>query len=411
MIIEKLRNHLPSISAPGAPTYLDSAATAHMPREVSDAITQFYMHPHGSVHRGVYAAAERATSEYEAVREQVAAFIGAGEAREIIFTAGATDSLNAIAHAWALHTITAEHNIVITQADHHASVVLWREVAKRTGAQLRVLPVNPKTYTIDCSQLDTIIDKQTALVCVPLVSNVLGPIWGKHEHLLAQVTLVARAAGAAVALDCAQAVAHQPLDLAQRDCDFAVFSAHKMGGPTGLGVLYVNKRRHEQLRPYRYGGGMVRSTTGETSFLGMPQLLEAGTPPLAQVAGLGALLSFYTDHIDWQIVRIHESMLCFDLIGGLKQIKGVHIIGNPEYLEKEGHCVSFMVEDMHAHDVAHALGMAGVCVRAGDHCAQPLNEVWDGGATVRASFMYYNNHADVAALLQALRKALAAWRG
>jgi len=408
MIIQKLRAHVPGMMVEGK-TYLDSAATSYMPQEVCDALSAFYLSDHGSVHRGVYHAAEETTSAYEQVRQDVASFVGATDASEVVFTSGSTDGLNAIAHAWALPRLTSKSSLVITQADHHASVVLWKEIARQTGATIHVIPFCKETYLLDCSSLDDYIDEHTVLVSLPHTSNVVSSLWPSKGARNA-VIKKARSVGAAVVLDCAQAAAHEPLELAESGCDFAVFSAHKMGGPTGLGVLYVQKDRHTQMRPYRYGGGMVHSVGKETTFVPMPHMLEAGTPPLAQVIGFGALIAFYKKNIDWPVLQIHESMLCYDLISGLEEIEGVCVLGNKELAKKHGHVVSFIIDDIHAHDVAHFLGTQGVCVRAGDHCAQPLSAVWGGKATVRVSFMYYNTHGDVASLIKALRKGIALWR-
>ncbi|MGD1997434.1 MAG: aminotransferase class V-fold PLP-dependent enzyme [Candidatus Dependentiae bacterium] len=411
MNTKELRQHFPSVSASPKCRYLDNAATACMPACVRTAIHDFYGSLHGSVHRGVYESAEHTTSAYEHVRAQTADFVGATSADEIIFTSGATDSLNMVAHTWAYHNLTYGDAIVITAAEHHSNYVLWQEVARRTGAQLRTLPINPQTFTVDLSLLPTVLDDRVKLVALTVDSNVLGPIWGANDEILHDVLAFAQKNNVCTVLDVAQRVAHAPLQLGN-SVDFAAFSAHKMGGPTGLGVLYANKRRHEQMRPHRLGGGMVHSVS-EESYVPQqpPHCFEAGTPPLAQVIGFGALLNFYTKHVDWAALKQHEAALSAQLTAGLKDMGGVTVVGNADLLAAEGHLVSWYVEDMHGHDLAAALSLHGCMVRAGDHCAQPLSRLWDNRATVRASFMMYNTAEEVAHLVKSMRAVLADWRG
>lgn len=408
----QLRQQFPSLTDKPGSHYFDNAATACMPGSVREALYSFYGSIHGSVHRGVYESAEHTTSAYENVRQQTASFIGAASSDEIIFTSGATDSLNMAAHTWAYHHLKPGDAVVITAAEHHSNYVLWQEVARRTGAQLRVLPINPHTFTVDLEILPTIIDKRVKLVALTIDSNVLGPIWGANDGLLQQALHAANRIGACIVLDAAQRVAHAPLNIKDLNVDFAVFSAHKMGGPTGLGVLYANTRRHAEMQPHRLGGGMVQSVGNDTSrWLQPPHCFEAGTPPLAQVIAFGALLDFYDQHVDWAKLHRHEAQLCAQLIKSLRAMDGIEVVGNSDLLAAEGHLVSWYVKDMHAHDMAAALGQHGCFVRAGDHCAQPLSSLWDNRATVRASFLMYNTAEEVTHLVKSIYAVLLDWRG
>jgi len=391
--------------------YFDSAATACTLAPVIQAMNAFYEQALGSVHRGVYESAERTTSHYETVRTQVAGFINAHSSDEIIFTAGATDGLNTVAYTWAEHMLEPGDGIIITQAEHHAHYVLWHQMAKHFKAQVYVLPIDPKTYCVDMSALDSLLTKSIKIIAVTTSSNVLGPIWGKDDHLLHTLITKGRAVGAGIVLDAAQTVAHARIDVQKIDCDFLAFSAHKMGGPTGLGVLYARKSRHAEMKPYRFGGGMVAAIAeGMMTWQAAPHCFEAGTPPIAQVVGLGALLSFYERELDLALVKNLEAQLCAQFIAGVADIEGVHVVGNKELLSSQGHVVTWYVDGIHAHDIAASLSAYGCCVRAGDHCAQPLAALWDKKATVRVSFFMYNSPAQVSYLIDAVRATVAQWR-
>jgi cysteine desulfurase/selenocysteine lyase len=410
-----IRSSFPALaSVDGADThfYFDSAATACVPTPVLDAIDAFYKQAHGSVHRSVYNAAEQTTSEYEKTRTKVASFINAAHSEEIVFTSGTTDSLNMVAHAWAASALEPGDGIIITQAEHHAHYVLWHEFARRKGARVYVLPVDPKTFCIDTSGIDHLFAAcSIKAVAVTTSSNVLGPVWGKEQHLLHPLLKKARSVGATIILDAAQSAAHTPIDVQALDCDFLAFSAHKMGGPTGLGVLYARKALHQHLSPYRFGGGMVAAVVdGFSQWSAMPQRLEAGTPPFAQVIGMGALLDWYASTVDFDAVKAYEAHLCQTLITELASVPGLTIVGNHDLLAQEGHVVSFYVDDIHAHDIASDLSAAGCCVRAGDHCASPLTALWNGKPTVRVSFFMYNSVDEVVYLALAIKKSIEGWR-
>jgi cysteine desulfurase/selenocysteine lyase len=389
----------------------DNAATACTLEPAIAAMKHFYETAHGSVHRGIYAPAEHTTQLYEDVRIAAATFIGAQHASEIIFTSGATDSLNTVAYVWARHILEPGDGIIITQAEHHAHYVLWHQIAQECKAHVYVLPIDPRTFCVDLSGLSHVLTKSIKVVAVTMSSNVLGPIWGRDGVLLDQLIKHARAAGAGIVLDAAQAVAHTRLAVNQLDCDFLAFSVHKMGGPTGLGVLYARSRMHPVMKPYRFGGGMVAAVASDfMTWQSPPHCFEAGTPPIAQVVGFGAVLEFYKKHVEFDALVEHEAALCAQLIEGLSAIPGVTVVGNTELLSRHGHVVSWYVDGIHAHDIAATLSDYGCDLRAGDHCAHPLSEVWGKRATVRASFFMYTLPSDVAYLIEAVAKTVKAWR-
>ncbi|MDQ5941047.1 MAG: cysteine desulfurase / selenocysteine lyase, partial [Candidatus Dependentiae bacterium] len=274
-----------------------------------------------------------------------------------------------------------------------------------------VLPIDSETYCVDISALDHLLTKSIKVFAATTSSNVLGPVWGVGDVLLHRAIAKVRALGVGVVLDVAQTIAHQPINVEKLDCDFLAFSVHKMGGPTGLGILYAHKRMHDQMKPYRFGGGMVAAVTSEfMTWQAAPHCYEAGTPPIAQVVGLGALLKFYKEQVDFPELKETEAAFCSQLICGLKNIPGLHIVGNADLLSREGHVVSFYLDDIHAHDLASSLGQYGCAVRAGDHCAQPLSALWDKKATVRVSFFMYNSSAQVQYLICAIERCVAQWR-
>jgi len=379
--------------------YLDNASTSQKPQQVIEAISNFYAGNYANVHRGVYTLAEEATRMYEDVRVQVASLIGAQDPREIIFTHGTTDSINMVAASWALGHCKQGDEILVSELEHHANLLPWQRVAKQTGAQLKFIPVRADG-TLDMSNLDQLINKKTKLVAITHVSNAVGT-----RVDIKTIIAHARAVGAKVLIDAAQSVPHQRINVAEIDCDFLVFSPHKMLGPTGVGVLYAHKRMHDEMQAYQLGGGMVyEATYQDATFLPVPQLLEAGTPPIAQVIGLGAAIEYLEDNVDFGALAEHEASLCGQLIEGLNQIPGITILGPQDELKISGHMVSFVVKNMHAHDVAAYLDTYGIAVRAGHHCAQPFARKLGYDASIRVSFYLYNSGDEVERCLEALNK-------
>ncbi|MCX5925143.1 MAG: SufS family cysteine desulfurase [Candidatus Dependentiae bacterium] len=380
--------------------YLDNAATTHKPQSVIDGMVHFYSQDNATVGRAIYTSGERATSLYEAARETVQHFIGAQNASEIVFTRGATEGINAIAHAWAAHCLHAGDEIVLTELEHHANLLPWQRVSQQTGAVIKFIPIHADG-SLDYTDLDTIITHKTKLVATTHVSNALGTTVD-----IDRIITRARHVGARILIDASQSAPHQRINVTTLDPDFLVFSGHKMLGPTGIGVLYVKKSVHHELVPYQCGGGMVFNATWQTaSWLKMPHLLEAGTPAIAQAIGLASAIS-YLEQIDFKELAIHEAALCSRLIDGLLKLLPIRILGPIAQLRTQGHLVSFVVNGLHAHDVAAYLDHKGICVRAGHHCAQPLAQTLGIEASVRVSFYLYNTQQEVDFLLETLTQII-----
>jgi cysteine desulfurase/selenocysteine lyase len=374
--------------------YLDNAATSQKPQPVIDALTAFYTQHNTNVHRGVYAFAEEATTLYENARVAVARFLNAA-ADEIVFTSGTTHGINAVAFGWALHHIHPGDEILLTELEHHSNLVVWQQIAHMRKAHLKFIPVLPDG-TLDLSSLDSLISKKTKLVSMIHVSNAVGT-----HNPIEVIIKAAHAVGAYTLVDAAQSAPHQKLDVAAIGCDFLLFSGHKMLGPTGIGVLYIASRMHDQMQPYQFGGGMVYDVDYQSAtWQKAPHKFEAGTPPIAQAIGLQAAIEYLHKNVNFDQLRAHEAALCARVIDELSTIKKITLLGPIEQLRQNGHLVSFTVDGMHAHDVAEYLNKYGVCVRAGHHCAQPLAKKLGIAASVRASFYAYNTMAEVERFLE-----------
>ncbi len=408
--------------------YLDNAATTHKPYAVLDAEREFYQKSYASVKRGIYASGEQATQAYEDARARVAAFIGAESPSEIIFTSGATDSINLIAKAWGELNIGPGDEIVISELEHHANLLPWQRLAFDRGAFLHTIPVS-FDGTLSLAAIDDIITPHTKLVAITHTSNAVGT-----QTDLARIMHRAKEVGAKVLIDAAQAVPHQKINVHELGCDFLVFSGHKMFGPTGIGIAYINKKTHHQLQPYRLGGGMVHSVVRSfdslpfhssdsspkvqdsefrphqerefkgATWLSMPHMLEAGTPPIAQAIGLVAAIDYLENVIGYEALARHERALMHMLVDGLEAIIGITILGPVDELRESAHLLSFIVDGVHAHDVAAYLDCHGIAVRAGHHCAQPLAQKLGIAASVRVSVYAYNTADDVQTLLAALKQ-------
>ena len=377
--------------------YFDSAATSQKPQQVLDAVMKYYTTSNANIHRGAHFLAERATDLYEKSREKVAQFLGASSASEIVFTRGATESINLVAASWAMANVGKDDQIVTTELEHHANLVTWQEVCKKTGATLAFIPALPNGL-LDMSTLDTIITKNTKLVACTYVSNAVG------SHVdIKTIIKKAHSVGARVLIDVAQAAPYQKINVTDMDCDFLVLSGHKMLAPTGIGVLYIKKDLHEEMSPYQVGGGMIFEVTLRTAtWQKVPARLEAGTPAIAQAVGLGAAIDYLNEFVDWTALRKHEAALCTRMIEGLQQFKTVKIFGPIDELKVKGHLVPFEVAGLHAHDVAGYLDTFGICMRAGHHCAQPLAHKLGIEASCRASFYLYNTLEEVDQVLEAI---------
>jgi cysteine desulfurase/selenocysteine lyase len=377
--------------------YLDSAVTAQKPRQVLDALREFYETSYTNVHRGVYLLAERATERFESSREKVRAFINAASTREIVFTRSATEALNLVAYAWGLENLGPGDVVVATELEHHSNFVPWQQIAKRTGATFRPIPVDGRGEL----QLDTLdeITRQGSVKVVAnnLVSNALGTI-----NPVAKLAAWAHEQGAIMVVDAAQAAPHRRLDVQRLGCDFLAFSSHKLCGPTGVGILWGRAQLLERMSPFNFGGEMIRKVTVEqTSWNELPYKFEAGTPPIAQAVAMGAAIDYLTK-IGMQAIEAHEHALAAYALERLTDVPGVHLFGPPA--KRRAGIVSFDLEGAHPHDVAQILDWESVAIRAGHHCCQPLMTRLGVAATNRASFYLYTLPDEIDRLVQGLHK-------
>jgi cysteine desulfurase/selenocysteine lyase len=377
--------------------YLDSASTTQKPQSVLDAEQDYYRRSNANVHRGAYALAEEATALYEGARTRIAAFIGADPA-EVVFTRGTTSGINTVAYGWGLYRLQEGDRIVLTTMEHHANVVPWQLISRHTGAELVYLPITDD-YLVDTSGIDEIIDERVKVVAFSGMSNVLGSI-GPTAELVA----AAESVGAITVMDAAQLVPHAPVDVAALGIDFAAFGAHKMLGPTGIGVLWGRRDRLEEMEPAEGGGEMIRDVQLHTStWADVPHKFEAGTPPIAQAVGFGAAVDYLTD-LGMDAVREHEASITAYALEHLAEIPELTVYG-PKDVSVRGGAVSFTLADVHPHDLATILDQQGVAIRAGHHCARPLHRILDIPATARASFYVYTTTDDIDALVAALHEA------
>lgn len=402
-IFEKLRVDFPILSQNINGYQIvpcDNASTTHKPQIVIDALINFYAKTNANIYRGIHSFAEQATNMYEDARKKVACFIGA-HPEEIIFTHGATSAINFVVATWGDMHIKLGDEIVMTELEHHANLLPWQRLAQKKGAKLKFIPVLPNGL-LDLSDLDSIITNKTKMVSVIHVSNAVG----SHIDINAIIER-ARKVGARILIDAAQSVAHQRINVHALECDFLVFSGHKILGPTGIGVLYIKKELHETLPPYEIGGGMVEDATIEcVTWKKAPYKFEAGTPSIAQAIGLSVAIEYLEKNIDFEQLQKYESQLCTQLIDELSQFKKIKILGPISQLKQKGHMVSFLVEDIHSHDVAAFLDSRGIAVRAGHHCAQPFARKLGYDASVRISFYFYNTPEEVKRIIEAIKELL-----
>jgi cysteine desulfurase/selenocysteine lyase len=410
--VQKLRADFPILARTvreGRPlVYLDSGATSQRPRQVLDAERAFLEQHNAAVHRGAHQLAEEATDAYESARARIAAFIGAG-ANELVFTKNATEGINLVAYAMGNSSIRTGlgpeserfalgpgDEIVITELEHHANLVPWQELCRRTGATLRWYSVTD-SGRVDLDSIE--LTERTKLVAFAHQSNVLGTVLP-----VAELVRRARAVGALVLLDACQSVPHMPVHLGGLDVDFAAFSGHKMLGPSGIGVLYGRAELLDAMPPFLTGGSMIELVRMEhTTYAPPPQRFEAGVPMTSQAVGLGAAVD-YVNAVGMDAIHAYELSLVQQTIDGLSEVPGVRIIG-PTDLADRGGAVAFVVEGVHAHDVGQVLDDRGVAVRVGHHCAWPLHRRFGVPATVRASFHVYNTPDEVTALVEGVRAA------
>jgi cysteine desulfurase/selenocysteine lyase len=382
--------------------YLDNAATAQKPRVVVETLMEFYLRHNANVHRGVHVLSEEATQAYDGAREVARRFLGAASAEEIVFTSGTTAGINLVAQAWGPANLRAGDEILLTTFEHHSNLVPWQMVAHRTGAEIRVLPIRDDG-SLDLSACDRLLTSRTRMVAVSHVSNVLGTV-----SPLPELVRRAHRVGALVLVDGAQSAPRLPVDVRELNCDFFACSGHKLYGPTGIGILYARAELLAHMPPWITGGGMIERVTFEaTSFAPPPTRFEAGTPPVAEAAGLAAALE-YLERIGLEPIAAHERALRAYAEDRLAEVPELRVLGTAP--GKLG-VISFVLGTIHAHDVATVLDAKGVAVRAGHHCAMPLMQRLGVPATVRASLGIYNTRADVDQLVDALHEARARFRG
>jgi len=376
-------------------TYLDSAATSQKPQAVIDAVQRYYQFENSNIHRGVHYLSEQATDAYEATRAKAAEFIGAADQDEVIFTRGTTEGINLIAHGFTESVLQAGDEILITHMEHHANIVPWQIAAQQTGAVLKVVPVDDRGV-LDMEAFEALLSEKTKLVSVVHVSNALGTI-----NPVKNIIAMSHARGVPVLVDGAQSIPHMPVSVTELDCDFFVFSGHKICGPTGIGLLWGKRKWLEKLPPYQSGGDMIEKVDFEgTTYKGIPGKFEAGTPHISGVIGLSAAID-YLNGIDRAAALQHELALLASATEQLSAIDGLRIIGTaPE----KASVISFLIDEIHPHDIGTFLDAGGVAIRAGHHCTQPLLKRFGVPATARASFAFYNDFEDVERLVTALTK-------
>jgi cysteine desulfurase/selenocysteine lyase len=404
--VEKVRKDFPALErlvhGDKPLVYLDNAATSQKPRQVLDALDDYYTRHNANVHRGIHVLAEEATALYEDARDKVAAFINAADRSEVVFTKNSTESLNLAANviAWADRGslglgLGPGDEVVITEMEHHSNIVPWQLVTARSGATLRWFGLTDEGR-LDLSDIDSVITERTKVVSFVLVSNILGTVNPPEE-------LVRRAheVGALVVVDASQAAPHMPLDVQALGADLVAFTGHKMCGPTGIGVLWGRQELLEALPPFLGGGEMIETVTmASSTFAGLPHKFEAGTPPIAQAVGLGAAVDYLTG-LGMDAVHAHERHITAYALERLQQVDGLRIIG-PATPEARGAAISFAVGDLHPHDVGQVLDELGIAVRVGHHCARPVCLRYGVPATTRASFYLYSTTAEVDALVDGL---------
>ncbi len=376
--------------------FLDSAASAQRPLAVIEAVNRYERTGHANVHRGVYLLSQQATAAFEGARETVRRFINAASVREVVFTRGTTESINLVAQSWGRTQLRPGDEILITWLEHHANIVPWQMLCEQTGAVLKVAPIDERGM-LRMERFHELLHSRTRLVAFAHVSNALGTVLPAAELVRA-----ARAVGARVLIDGAQAVPHEPVDVQALDCDFYAFSGHKVYAPTGVGVLWGRESVLREMPPWQGGGDMIRKVSfSGTTYNDLPWKFEAGTPNISGVIGLGAALE-WLERLGLDRVRAHEQRLLERATSALATVPGLRIIGTADH---KASVISFTVDGIHAHDLGTILDAEGVAVRTGHHCAMPIMDFFDVPATARASFACYSNDADIDALVAALWRA------
>lgn len=368
--------------------YFDNAATSQKPKVVIDALSNFYSNTNANIHRGVHTLSMESTYLYDEAKDKIAEFINAPNSNSIIFTRGTTESLNLIADSWGQSNLKEPDNIVITELEHHSNIVPWQELIKKTKSKLKYIPIN-SDGTLNLSNINNIITKNTKLVSMTHVSNGIGTI-----NNIKEIIKIAKSVGAITIIDAAQSAPHMPLDVADLDCDFLTFSGHKMLAPTGIGVLYGKKEILEAMPPYQKGGDMILEVTFDKSTWNeIPFKFEAGTPNIAGAIGLSAAAKYLME-IGMQNIREHEIEITKYAYSNLMNINGIEILG-PENIDIRAGLISFNIPDIHPHDLGTFLDSKGIAIRTGHHCAMPLIKKLGSHSSARASFYIYNTNQEI----------------
>jgi cysteine desulfurase/selenocysteine lyase len=377
--------------------YLDNAATSQTPESVVESIADYYRRYNSNVHRGLHQLSQEASIAYEDAHDRVAEFIGASGREEVVFTKNTTEAMNLVAYAWGLQELDAGDAVVLTEMEHHASLVTWQQIAQRTGAEVRYVRVDDDGY-LDMDHARELIDDDAAMVSAVHVSNALGTV-----NPVGDLVDLAHDHDALAFIDGAQSVPNRPVDVSELGADFYAFSGHKMCGPTGIGVLYGRETVLDAMQPYLYGGEMIRKVTFEdATWNDLPWKFEAGTPPIAQGIALEAAIDYLED-VGMDRIRRHEEQLAAYAYDRLTEQDDVEVYGPPG--DDRGGLVAFNVDGVHAHDLSEILNEFGVATRAGDHCTQPLHDKLGAPASLRASFYLYNTREEVDALVEAVDEA------
>ncbi len=397
--VEKIREDFPVLhqQVNGHPlVYLDNGASSQMPVQVAERLDHYHRYEHANVHRGIHTLSQKATDAYEAARPKVAAFINAAEEHEIIYTTGTTDSINLVANSFGLTHFSEGDEVILSEMEHHANIVPWQMVAEKTGAVIKVIPVTD-SGELDLEAYKKLLTPRTKMVAVVHVSNALGTV-----NPVKEITDLAHEAGSVVLIDGAQAVPHQKVDVQEIGADFYAFSAHKMFGPTGFGILYGRKSLLDGMPPYRGGGDMIDKVTFEETTYNVPPFrFEAGTPPIAASIGLSEAID-YIGRVGMDQIEKYEAKLVEYAVEKLRKIDGLRFIGEAE---ERASVISFVFDHIHASDIGTILDKKGIAVRTGHHCAQPILRRFGVPATTRASFAFYNREDDVDRLVEGIEYA------
>ncbi len=398
--VERIRQDFPVLTQTvnGKPlVYLDNAASSQVPQVVVERGSKYLREEHSNIHRGVHYLSQRATNAYEGAREKVKRFINAPDAKQCIFVRGCTEGVNLVMHGYGRKFINEGDEIIISAMEHHANIVPWQMLCEEKGAVLRVIPMNDAGELIQ-DEYEALLNERTKLVAVTHISNALGTI-----NPIKEMIQTAHKHGVPVLIDGAQGAAHLSIDVQDLDCDFYIFSGHKMFAPTGSGVVYGKAELLEKMNPFQGGGDMIRSVTFEkTTYAGLPNKFEAGTPAIASQIGLGAAID-YLNSIGREAAVAYEAELLRYATTKLSAIEGVRLIGTAR---NKASVLSFVIENVHPHDIGTILDQDGIAIRAGHHCAQPLMKRLNVPATARASFAFYNTKTEVDALASAVEKVI-----